>query len=327
MPIVPQIEQSLAAMKLGAPQVHLNLALFPLLDERTVVPDYVLLDEALERKLAEVTEVSAEGRVPELAFENTCDEKVLLVDGDELVGAKQNRVLNLTILVRGRKKLTIPVSCVEQGRWTYRSSRFGAAGGMLFAKARMAKMRDVTHSLAGDGSRRTNQGEIWKSVADKVAFSAADSPTLAMSDAYEEAAAKLKTYTSAFRGAANQRGAVVAIDGKPVGVELFDSQATFAGYLERIIRSYALDAMETAGSASCVPTADDARRFLERVATASGERFSALGEGEDVRLTGEGIAGAALMADDRIIHLAGFAVPQAVIMTIEEDPCSDGNSS
>jgi len=48
-----------------------------------------------------ITEVSAGGRVPELAFENSSDETVLLVDGDELVGAKQNRVVNLSILVAG----------------------------------------------------------------------------------------------------------------------------------------------------------------------------------------------------------------------------------
>ena len=35
---------------------------------------------------------------------------------------------------------------------------------------------------------------------------------------------------------------------------------------------------------------------------------SPLGEGEDVRLTGEGVAGGALMAEGRLVHLAGFAV-------------------
>jgi hypothetical protein len=80
-----------------------------------------------------VTEVTGEGRVPELAFENTSTEKILLVDGDELVGAKQNRILNLTILVGVGQKILIPVSCVEQGRWSYRTRDFRSAGRALFS--------------------------------------------------------------------------------------------------------------------------------------------------------------------------------------------------
>ena len=66
MQAVHEIQQSIAALTFGAPQIHLNLALFPLVDERSLAPDYLLLDEALERDLARVMEVSAEGQVPEL---------------------------------------------------------------------------------------------------------------------------------------------------------------------------------------------------------------------------------------------------------------------
>ena len=78
--------------------------------------------------------------MPELSFENPSAEKILLVDGDELVGAKQNRILNLTILVGAGQKVVIPVSCVEQGRWRYRTAEFASAGRTLFAKARARKM-------------------------------------------------------------------------------------------------------------------------------------------------------------------------------------------
>ena len=48
-------------------------------------------------------EVSKEGDVPNLPFENHGNSKVLLVDGDELVGAKQNRIINLSILADTHK--------------------------------------------------------------------------------------------------------------------------------------------------------------------------------------------------------------------------------
>src|ERR1041384_335706 len=157
MQVAREIDQSFASLRIGTPKVHLNLALFPLFDERENPSEYLLLDDALDRPLARVSEVSADGRVPELAFENDSSEKILLVDGDELVGAKQNRVLNLSILVGSRQKLVIPVSCVEQGRWRYDSRDFRSARRSLFAKARAKKMRKVTESLRLNQDHRSKQ--------------------------------------------------------------------------------------------------------------------------------------------------------------------------
>jgi ARG/rhodanese/phosphatase superfamily protein len=308
MQTAQEIEQSFAGLKLGSPQVHLNLALFPLIDECKELPGYLLLDDALERNLARVTEVSADGRVPELAFDNDSTERILLVDGDELVGSKQNRVLNLSVLVGSRQKILIPVSCVEQGRWSYHSRDFRSARRSLFAKARAKKMRQVTESLRVNQDRRSNQSEVWADVADKAAFYRVDSDTLAMADVYEESAPRLSEYAAAFRAEPGQRGAVVAVDGKPIGVELFDSAAAFARYLDKLVRSYALDAIETKTGKALAPSAADARRFLESIQAAEAERFPALGEGEDIRLTGNEVSGGALAANGRVVHLAGFAV-------------------
>lgn len=309
------VQDSLSGLKLGAPQAHRNLAFFPLLapDAGPGAADYLLLDEALERKYARVTEVSGAGSVPELAFENTSAEKILLVDGDELIGAKQNRVINLSILVGGGMRITIPVSCVEQGRWSYRRSstrhEFGSARRSLFAKARAKKMGRVSDALRSTGSRHADQGEVWADVAAKVEFCRVDSPTGAMADAYESSRDALEGYTCAFRAEPRQRGAVAAIDGKVVGLELFDSAATFAKYLDKLVRSYAFDAIETDDGKARAPSAKAVERFLARIQAAAAERFDALGEGEDIRLKGEGIAGGALAAGGRVVHLAGFAVP------------------
>jgi hypothetical protein len=304
------IEQLLVGLKFGPPQAHCNLALYPLVAEFDRLPRYLLLDEALEKNVARITEVSAEGRVPELAFENASAEKILLVDGDELVGAKQNRILNLSILVGAGRKLNIPVSCVEQGRWRYASDDFASAGRALFAKARARKMSQVTESLRTTRSRAANQSQIWADVADKVAFCGASSQTLAMGDAYESRAADLAAYLGAFKPTRRQVGALVQIDGRTAGIELFDSSAAFARYFPKLVRSYALDALETAGVQPVAPAEPQARSFLDRLRNADGERVPALGEGEDLRLTGNGIAGGALVLDGRVVHLAGFQVPQ-----------------
>jgi hypothetical protein len=302
-----EIRDSLEALAVGAPQAHRNLALYPLLGERDDPAGYLLLDEALEKNLARVTEVSAGGSVPELAFENGSAEKILLVDGDELVGAKQNRVINLSILVAGGKRIVIPVSCVEQGRWSYRSRDFAPAKRALFAKLRAKKMAAVSHSLRERGTRHSDQGEVWNDVAAKLEFCRVRSETSSMGDAYESRAEDLDAYAQAFRPQARQRGAVMAVDGKVVGLEVFDSAAVFAKYQEKMVRSYALDAIETANGKTLAPPEEEVRRFLEKMKAAAAERFAALGEGEDLRLSGEGIAGGALAAGGRVVHLAGYA--------------------
>jgi hypothetical protein len=306
-----EIERTLDELELGAPQVHQNLALFPLVaplaGARAQPAGYVLLDEALERNLARVTEVSKGGSVPELAFENSSAEKILLVDGDELVGAKQNRIINLSILVGAGRRIVIPVSCVEQGRWSYRSEEFSSRGRKLFAKARANVSARVSESLSATGRRNAHQGEVWESVHAKMEALETRSPTMSMGDAYEHRGRDLEAYARAFRAEPRQRGAVLAIDGNVAGMELFDAEATFSRYLKKLVGSYAMDALETGNRRPLAPPADEVRRFLDSLKAGAAERFDALGEGQDIRLKGKGVSGGALAAGGRVVHLAGYA--------------------
>ena len=64
-------------------------------------------------------EVNESGSVPNLAVKNKCDRPLLIPEGEILIGAKQNRVINITVLVAAGVKFVLPVSCVEAGRWRY----------------------------------------------------------------------------------------------------------------------------------------------------------------------------------------------------------------
>ncbi|GMQ74855.1 MAG: hypothetical protein BMS9Abin01_0095 [Gammaproteobacteria bacterium] len=100
-----------------------NLTVFPLLSGLRSSLDYLMLAEGLRQGLVCVREISEGGSVPDLVVENRADVAVLIVDGEELVGAKQNRVTNLSMLIPAKRTTTIPVSCVEQGRWADASAR------------------------------------------------------------------------------------------------------------------------------------------------------------------------------------------------------------
>src|ERR1700685_1446584 len=115
-------------IRVGEPVRDKALSVFPLFAESNGSVDYLLADEAIRDQLLTVQEVSEGGSVPELLVENKGDLRVLFIEGEELVGAKQNRILNTSILVAAKTKTKIPVSCVEQGRWGYKSKFFGSSG-------------------------------------------------------------------------------------------------------------------------------------------------------------------------------------------------------
>ena len=304
------ITSTLSGLTLGEAAAFRNLSVFPLLGGSAGAPDYLTLDEALSGKTARVTEVSASGSVPELLFANEGDRPVLLLDGDELIGAKQNRVLNLTILVGAQTTVKIPVSCVEAGRWRNTSVDFMASSHGHYAAGRAKKMAQVTRSLHTSNTRASDQGEVWADIEEKSRRMASHSPTQAMAAMYEQHEGSLEEYVAALSAQAGQAGALFAINGRVTGFDLFDYPATLATLMPKLVRSYALDSLDATGPAVPI-TAEDARAFLDRVAQAQAQTFPALGLGTDVRLDAAGATGAALLAGERVVHLSAFAMAGA----------------
>src|ERR1700740_327052 len=102
------IKEAIGCVRVGSPVVHENMTMYPLFalsDQGSTNPDYIILDEALASGRAHLAEISEAGSVPELKFVNQSESEVLLLDGEELVGAKQNRILNLTILASARTEM------------------------------------------------------------------------------------------------------------------------------------------------------------------------------------------------------------------------------
>ncbi|MEN6495826.1 MAG: DUF6569 family protein [Thermoguttaceae bacterium] len=101
----------LAQVTISPPSHHSPLTVFPLSWPSSAEPPYVLLGEAIEHGLAVVEEIPEDGSVPNLRVHNRCDRPLLIPEGEILVGAKQNRVVNATVLVAASSKFVLPVSC------------------------------------------------------------------------------------------------------------------------------------------------------------------------------------------------------------------------
>jgi hypothetical protein len=281
-----------------------NLTVIPLVSPSQREACYATLDEALAAGQVRITEVDEAGHVPELKIVNSAATSVLLLDGEELLGAKQNRVVNLSILVPAHKTTVIPVSCVESGRWRHVSRRFASAPRTHFAEGRAAKMRQVTRSMQATGERVSDQQAVWSLIAEKSGRLGAVSGTSAMSAMFDKLDRPLEAFVSAFQPVERQVGAVFFINGAPAGLECFDAPSVWRVLSPKLIRSYALDAIDRSGSRR--PAAVDVSAFIARITASGAATFPAVGEGEDVRLSGDHVVGGALIARDRLIHLSAF---------------------
>ena len=123
---------------------------------------------------------------------------VLLLDGEELVGAKQNRIINTTILIAANSTTTIPVSCVEQGRWSYRSEKFSSEKRVMSHMMRSHKAEHVNNSKKFHNTYCSDQGAIWGEIDEKARRMKAMSATGAMADIYEKEKPSIDEYVKQF---------------------------------------------------------------------------------------------------------------------------------
>jgi hypothetical protein len=295
-------------IKVGEAIVSDRLVMSPLIGRQPGRAEYLTLDEALGSGAADVGEVSEQGKVPELLFRNRGAKPMLLIDGEELAGAKQNRTLNLSILAPAGVETRIPGSCVEAGRWNYRSRRFGSSDRAHHARGRAAKLRQVSDSMFASGARRSDQHAMWDELAHTSAEFGVRSETAAMADIFEQRRDDIDEHVARLKPLQGQVGAIIAIDGRVVGMDLFDDPATCAKLLPKLVRSYALGAIgDKPDEDGEEPALRDASTLLHALGLAEAKRFPAVGLGEDWRVQGDRIHAAALVHNGAAVHLCAFA--------------------
>jgi hypothetical protein len=269
---------------------------------------YRTLDEALAAETLEITETSEGGSVPILKLLNRGDEPIFLMAGEQLVGAKQNRILNASILAAARGELTIPVSCVEAGRWHYRSPKFASSGTMSHGKLRTLLSRHVHDSAARGGGFVSKQCEVWDEVGRKQKYLGSFSPSAALQQTYEDFQIRLDGLIGGLHMPSECAGSVFAIAGRITGMDLFDKSATLAKLWPKLARAYALDALEENDKTARSVTRDAVRNWLQSLAEVPSHVSKSPGLGHDVRLRNDKIIGSCLVVEQCPVHAELFAL-------------------
>jgi hypothetical protein len=88
----------------------------------------------------------------------------------------------------------------------------------------------------------------------------------------------------------------------PWGIDLFDSPATLGKTLPKLVRSYALDAIDVATDKAMPVLEQEALRFVADAMAARVDRFPAVGLGEDLRLASPTLTGGGVGCIDWLGH-------------------------
>jgi hypothetical protein len=320
---------------LGPAQHHENLTIFPILAERERELPYLLLAEALAVGILTIGEKNG-GQVPVLLATNAGQQGVLVLDGEQLIGAKQNRMTNRSILLPPESITEIPVSCMEQGRWHFQSDHFAPAPQHAPSKVRRrARETEAEASYVAErrspGARSSHrdlaaaQGEVWdeiRSFGDKLGGT---SHTGALDSIYENRRTEMEGWIRAFPLVENQVGLVAFQGETPLATDAVGSPALYAKIHARLLTGYVLDAMEgwDPHHPAPQPSRPEAEFLLEALGAAERVPSHSVGAGEYRILRGR-VLGGELIHDDRVVHVSAFPADEG--RTFGSGPNPNGSS-
>lgn len=305
------IKNFIGRIQLGDMQVHDNMAVIPLFLDSNGGPSYITLKEALDMGTFTVTEVSKGGSVPELKAINKGNIPVILLDGEELAGAKQNRVLNTTVLVAANSEIIIPVSCTEHGRWSYTSSEFRDSDLIMAYNIKRKKARSVMRNVRESGRYASDQKEVWDDIQAMSGNAKVHSSTGAMKDVFESREKDLDDYINAITLMPAQKGIMVMINGAFMGFDVLSSDTAYAKLHQKLLKSCAIEALLDRKKKTIVPIPAIAKGFLQDIITCDETKHKSVGLGYDYRFEGKEKVGTALVHEDNVIHMAFFTLAKS----------------
>jgi hypothetical protein len=257
----------------------------------------------------EILELEGGASVNEIAILNASEEFVFLMDADILAGAKQNRVVNASVLLAPHSKTRVPVSCVERGRWHFTSGKFRTSDFVAPSSLRSSKADKIRESLNQKAGHFADQGEIWARVDHMAAGHKVSSSTANLSDVYEAKMKDFDSFIGALKPGPSANGLAVFLGKDLMAVDLFHRRDIHAEYFPRLLRAAAFEAQLVRDQKTATAEAEAKYRsteFLEGIEGADAEDFPGVGVGKEKRFSHQSLDGFQLVHGGHTIHLAAF---------------------
>lgn len=302
---IGKVKKLLQEMILGEPLFYEGLTVFPIKFEQQIMPEYILLEEALSSKNAIVTEKVEGGSVPELLLVNKSKNNILLLDGEELVGAKQNRIINISFMCLGMTEIVIPVSCVEQGRWAYKSRSF-ESGDFSSSRVRKSTKMSVMHSHRTTGTYRSDQGAVWNEVENLMSDIDAHSDTSAMHEGFEQRKSDLSNFENKIKIPDGFNGYMAFYGNILLSCDFFNDPSVLKKKWDKLRNSFVIESFRHRRAKPDKTTFEEALGFLKLALYAVKDTFKTPGAGTGIHLESERVVGHALVFEDCVVHISMF---------------------
>jgi hypothetical protein len=256
--------------------------MFPLFSDIVSDVEYQLSEEALCDNSVSVQEVSEAGSIPRLLVDNKGASRILFLEGEQLIGAKQNRILNTSVLVAAGSKIEIPVTCAEQGRWRYRSHNCRASGSHSPPMLRRLLKASVSRSTQARRGHSSDQAAVWKEILALHARHDVPSSTAALNDAFSSCEHRIAEFHERLPYVSPAVGVAISIQHRIVSLDVFDRPSTCERAWAPYLTGAALDALQAGDSDPSFETMA-VERLLNGFGELDWQPVEVVGEGQEYR--------------------------------------------
>jgi hypothetical protein len=270
--------------------------------------DYISGSKAIKENNVKVSEESESGSVNTLVVENFLDRLVFFSDGDILSGAKQNRILNISILLPAKSRSLVPVSCIERGRWSYRTSAFNYVNYHAYKDLRATKAKSVSDNLKKGKKFESNQRKVWQEVSNIYYDCFDSSPTDNLSDLYEKKSLDINEYIRHFQNVEGSNGIAFFINKRIQSVDIFGRNDIYIDYFQKLLKGIGLSALSLKTNNEKNLNLDGALSMVKSMLNdSSGKiegKYNSIGLGETDIYESMNYTGFELSYNNALVHLA-----------------------
>ena len=296
------LKNTFGTYKLGEPQKYKNLAIVPIISMKGSDLEYIVLQEGLKSGEVQIHET---GSVNTVMIKKKTKDDLLVIKGEYIVGGKQNREISVNGLIR-QDEIDVPAHCVQHGRWSHSGDigKFRASPNMVAASLR--------GSVFKAGARGDQQRETWNRISSLAYELGSHSTTQDYFEIVEAREDDVRGYVRNFSLVDGQTGAIAVIGGYSKKesfyfVDVFDQPSTLRKHYERLLSSYAVDALARNGRVNISGKIDNADRFLEAVLTTEADKSESLDLGRDYEISGlensKTVQCSALVYNNTVVYL------------------------
>lgn len=299
-----QIKSKLELYKieLGSPFFVHNLKVFPVKGE-IGHNGFNIIEEEINNGHIVIEDTRG---VNEVTIQNLGTSTVFAIDGEELIGARQNRILNTDIFLEPERTYTVPVTCIEQHRWSG-SSIFQEGGFTVTPSLRSTLAFTVQRSLDQRHGYTSNQSLIWAQIDRTLKATKVTSMTSSFHDIYKTMNQTIEELLEGFDTIAGAVGFISFVNDEFIGADIFGTNSLYKKFERKLLKSYILDGYIRKYTRQQGIQIEPAG-VLEAMGETPCKVYKSPTHGQDLRGFNDKILTKAFLVDDNPVHISAFVL-------------------